>query len=353
MPIRRLDAFLLGATASLGLAWGALNSEREIKTNRHDSAARRQPGVGTRAGSPAEIPAKAWWGVVKRVYQKLNEDGLLAQAAGVTFYVLLALFPALASLVSLYGLFADASTIEQNIGAVSGVVPGGGMQILTEQVHNLASHSNSKLGLGLAVGLATSLWSANAGIKAFFDALNVVYEEREKRGFIRRTLTSLAFTVGGLLFIILALGAVVVLPAVLNVVGLGQTTELLLKWSRWPVLLVVVGGFLAVLYRYGPSRETAKWQWVTWGSGFAAVTWVIASIAFSWYVQNFGNYDKTYGSLGAAVGFMTWIWLSTTVVLIGAELNAELEHATEADTTTGAPLPLGTRGAVKADTVAA
>ena len=353
MPIRRLDAFLLGATASFGLTWGALNSSAAT-SGRSDAPTIDAPTARAMQGadSPAEIPARGWWHVLKRVVSNVFDDGILAQAAGVTFFALLALFPAIASLVSLYGLFADPDTIEQNLGAMSGVVPGGGMQIITERVHSLTSTSSNALGLGLIVGLATSLWSANAGIKAFFDALNVVYEEREKRGFFTRTLISLAFTLGAIVFIIIALAGVVVLPAVLEVVGFGDTTAVLLAWARWPVMLLVVATFLSILYRYGPSRELARWRWVTWGGGFAAILWIIVSIGFSWYVQNFGSYDKTYGSLGAAVGFMTWIWLSTTVVLVGGELNAELEHQTARDSTTGPESPMGERGAVKADTVA-
>ncbi len=355
MPIRRLDAFLLGATASFGLTWGALNGGLPAAQGRPSTASLDAATVGAMQGadSPAEIPARGWWHVLKRVFANVSDDGILAQAAGVTFFALLALFPAIASLVSLYGLFADPVTIEQNLGAMSDVVPGGGMQIISERVHSLTTTSNNALGLGLLVGLATSLWSANAGIKAFFDALNVVYGEHEKRGFVARTLLSLAFTIGAIGFIILALAGVVVLPAVLDLVGLPETTALLLAWLRWPVMLLVVATFLSLLYRYGPSREPARWRWVSWGGGVAAVLWIVVSIAFSWYVQNFGSYDKTYGSLGAAVGFMTWIWLSTTVVLIGGELNAELEHQTARDSTTGPERPMGARGAVKADTVAA
>lgn len=358
MPIRRLDAFLLGAAASLGLAWGASNGGlpaaqlRAAPDDRARPAASPRSGAAQAANSPAAIPARGWWDVLKRVFSRVSEDNVLAQAAGVTFYSLLALFPALASLVSLYGLFADPATIEKNLGAVSGVVPGGGMDIITQQVHSLASSSSGALGVGLVIGLATSLWSANAGVKSIFDALNVVYQEHEKRSFLFRTVVSFAFTIGGLLFIILALAGVVVLPALLTSLGLEDTLTVVLQWVRWPLLLVVVAALLALLYRYGPSRELAKWRWVSPGGAVAAIAWLIVSVAFSWYVQNFGSYNKTYGSLGAVVGFMTWIWLSTTVVLVGGELNAELEHETAKDTTRGPERPMGSRGAVKADTVA-
>lgn len=309
-------------------------------------------GSGHEAGTPSEISARGWWAIAKRVAGNVSEDRLLTEAAGITFYSLLALFPALAALVSIYGLFADPATISDQSDALSGIVPGGGMQIITDQVHSLASNSNKALGSAAVLGLATSLWSANQGTKALFDALNVVYDEEEKRGFLLRTAVTLAFTMGGIVFVLLAMAAVVVVPIVLNFVGLSGVGGLLLRILRWPVLLVALAALLAFIYRVGPSRESARWRWVTWGGGLAAVTWVLGSLAFSWYVSHFGSYDKTYGSLGAAVGFMTWMWLSAAVVLVGAEVNAEMEHQTARDTTTGPERSPGTRGAAKADAVA-
>jgi membrane protein len=305
---------------------------------------------GRDAGTPTEIPPKGWWQIAKRVFSGISEDRILA---GVTFYALLAIFPTLAALVSLYGLVADPRTISDNLSAVSGVMPGGGMQILQEQVKSLTSGPHKGLGFGAVVGLLTSLWSANAGMKALFDALNVVYEEKEKRSFVRLTLLTLAFTLGAIVFVILAMSGVVVLPAVLGFLGLGQTTKLLLDLLRWPALIIVLTVFLAAVYRYGPSRLQPRWRWVSWGGGVATLCWLLVSLAFSYYVSHFGNYNKTYGSLGAAVGFMTWIWLSSTVVLIGAELNAEMEHQTARDSTVGPEKPLGKRDALKANEVAA
>ncbi len=308
------------------------------------------PGHDARV--PSEIPARGWWAIAKRVVGSVSKDRLLTEAAAITFYALLALFPALAALVSLYGLFANPATISNNLDAISGVVPGGGMQIITDQVHSLASNGGKALGFGAVLGIATSLWSANQATKALFDALNVVYGETEKRGFLLRTAVTLAFTVGGILFVLLAMAAVVAVPVVLNVVGLGSVADLLLRLLRWPVLFIALAALLACIYRFGPSREKARWHWVTWGGGFAAVTWVLGSVAFSYYVSHFGSYDKTYGSLGAAVGFLTWIWLSATIVLVGGELNAEMEHQTARDTTTGPERSPGGRGAAKADAVA-
>ena len=290
---------------------------------------------GKHADWPTEIPPAGWWQIAKRLFGEISKDRVLAEAAGVTFYVLLAIFPALAALVSIYGLIADPKTIASQLSAAAGVLPEGGMKILHDQVTSLVSKPSGGLGLRALIGLLTSIWSANAGMKALFDALNVVYEEKEKRGFIRLTLLTLAFTLGALIFLMLAVSGVVVLPAVLAFLGLGSTANLLLSLARWPVLIVVLSLFLAVVYRYGPSRAQRRWRWVSAGGIGATLLWLLVSFAFSYYVQNFGSYNKTYGSLGAAVGFLTWIWLSTSVVLIGAELDSEMQRQTSRKTESG------------------
>jgi len=357
MAMAKLKALkLLSLTLLAGAGLAAIEPKqkrlvRDIHPAVNAQEASNAAGFG--AESPFQIPARGLLQVIKRVAKQVLADRVMAEAAGVTFYTLLAIFPAIAALISLFGLVADPTQISKDLSAASGVVPSGGMQIISEQVHSLTSAPNKALGLGAILGLLISIWSANAAMKALFDALNAVYEEKETRSFVRLTATSLAFTLGALLFMIFAMIAVVALPAVLNFVGLGWTTALLLKLLRWPVLLATVAMFLALVYRYGPSRARARWRWLSWGSIFAAIIWVLASAAFSFYVENFGSYNKTYGSLGAAVGFMTWIWISTIIVLVGGELNAELEHQTERDTTVGDSRPLGQRGAVKADEVAA
>ena len=310
----------------------------------------RQAGAGHDASTPAEIPARGWWAIAKRVAANVSGHRLLTEAAAITFFTLLALFPALGAMVSIYGLFADPANIAKTLDALSGIVPEGGMQIISDQVNSLAAKGGTALGFAALIGLGASLWSANQGTKALFDALNVVYDEDEKRGFVRRTMQTLAFTLGIVVFVLLALAAIVVVPAVFAVLGKGGS--LLLTLLRWPLLLAALAVLLALIYRYGPSREQARWQWVTWGSGVAAVLWVAVSIGFSYYASHFGTYNKTYGSLGAVIGFMTWLWLSATVVLVGAEVNAEMEHQTARDTTTGPEAGLGARGATKADQVA-
>jgi membrane protein len=327
---------------------------RDAKSHAGPEAERKgeaEKDRGRVAGSPTEIPAKGWKDIAWRAYEEMNKDRILAVAAGVTYFGLLALFPAITALVSMYGLFADAATINDHLTALSGFMPGGALDVIGEQVKRITAQGEGTLGFAFFFGLALSLWSANAGMKALFDALNVAYDEEEKRGFFALNLASLTFTLGAIAFALLAVGGIVVIPVVLNFIGLGPLVEWLLWLARWPALLAVIILGLAVLYRYGPSRDKAEWKWISPGSIFAAVVWIVASMLFSWYVSNFGNYNETYGSLGAVIGFMTWMWLSTTIVLVGAELNAEIEHQTVKDTTAGPSQPLGTRGAEMADTV--
>ncbi len=340
----------LGLTALIAEAV-AVSRERRAPVPATPSPA-AEHGEGRDAERPSQLPRRAWLAIGKRVAKQISDHRLMTEAAGVTFFSLLAIFPALAALISLYGLFADPRTVSDQLAGLNGVMPGGGMDIIKAQVQALTSSTPKALGFGVLFGLATSLWSANQGVKALFDSLNVVNDEREKRGFMVRTALTLGFTAGGLLFIVLAMTAVVVLPVVLAYVGLSDSGEFLLRAARWPLLLCAVGLFLALIYRYGPSRTKPKWRWVSWGSAFASITWVLASAGFSWYVANFGSYNKTYGSLGAVVGFMTWIWISTIIVLVGDELNVEMEHQTSRDTTAGPDKPQGSRGSTKADQVA-
>nr|WP_307192829.1 YihY/virulence factor BrkB family protein [Methylobacterium gregans] len=317
-----------------------------------ERVAAAEPERGRQADTPSEIPAKGWKDIAIRLYQEFNRDRILLVAAGVTFYAILALFPATAALVSIYGAVADPSTIYAHLNDLRGILPDGAIDIIGGQVQRLSQKGSGTLGLTAVISILISLWSANGGVKAIFDALNIAYEEEEKRSFVMLNLQSLAFTVGALLFVVLALIGIVVVPAVLQVLGLDQKAWYI-ALLRFPALLLLVVTSLSVLYRFGPSRRKPKWRWVTWGSAVAGVLWLIVSGLFSWYVANFGSYNETYGSLGAAIGFMTWIWLSTTVVLLGAELNAEMEHQTSRDTTVGSEKPLGARQARMADTVAA
>ncbi|ALK08761.1 YihY/virulence factor BrkB family protein [Blastochloris viridis] len=338
------------ALAALGVLYGLLrNHSGEPATASRRSArgalaapASEEAGQverGQAATRPRDAPAPGWMDVAWRVGREIGNHRVLAVAGGVTFYALLALFPAIAALVSLYGLFADAYTINDHIRGLSAVVPAGTLDIVADQVQRIASQRHASLSVGLMVGLLVSLWSANAGMKAIFDALNVVNDETEKRGFVRLTAQTLLFTLGGLLVLVLALVSIVVVPAVLAWLGpwLGPGgTEPLVAALRWPVLLVAIGVGLAVLYRYGPSRQRPRGRWISPGSAFAALAWLVVSLAFAWYVANFANYNATYGSLGAVIGLMMWMWLSVVVALVGAEIDAALEHQTAQASTRGA-----------------
>jgi membrane protein len=310
-----------------------------------------QEGRGRSARRVRDIPFEGWKDILWRTKDEITADRISLVAAGVTFYLLLALFPALAALVSVYGLFADPQNIQEHIAALSVVLPSGAVELLRDQLQRLAEQSGTALGVTFFFGLAVALWSANKGIKALFDAMNVAYDEDEKRGFILLNLITLGFTLGAIIVAILFMVAVAVVPVVVKALGLGGWLEWLVQLARWPILLIVAAVGVAILNRYGPSRSRARWRWLTWGSGLTVLVWIAASIAFSWYLSNFGNYNETYGSLGAAIGFLMWLWISVFVLLAGAELNSEIEHQTAEDTTVGRDRPLGQRGARMADTV--
>jgi membrane protein len=275
--------------------------------------------------------ARPWSDVVKRVYGRITEARVLLVAAGVTFYALLAIFPAIVALISIYGLFADPSSIASQSGVASGFLPDGALDILREQMERIAQ-ARGTLGFAFLIGLLISLWSANGGMKALFDALNVVYGEKENRSFIWLNIMSLSFTVAAIAFLIVTLALVAVVPLLLNYLGLENATQWLFTVARWPLLLLAVAVALALIYRYGPSRAEPKWRWITWGSACAAIGWIVLSLLFSWYAANFASYNRTYGSLGAVIAFMTWMWLSATVVLVGAAIDVEMERQAVPDT---------------------
>jgi membrane protein len=277
-----------------------------------------------------------WPAILKATFRGFSDRRIMSVAAGVTFYVLLAIFPALAALISIYGFIADPGQIWSHVNSMSDVLPGGMTQVLGEQMKRLATQDRSALSIGFVVGLAVALWSASSGMKALFDALNVVYGEAERRGFLKLSGIALLFTLGSMVFLLLALGAVVVVPIVIGFVGLQSQSAMILTVARWPALFVVMAFGLAILYRFGPSRPEQPLRLVGWGNVSAALLWVGGSLLFSWYVASFGSYNKTYGSLGAVIGFMTWIWLSTMIILLGADLDAAI-----ADDTRPGPAPNG------------
>jgi membrane protein len=313
----------------------------------------REPGRGRRASQPTQIPVEGWRDIVARVFWALPRDRVLSTAGGVAFFTLLSTVPGLATIVSVYGLFSDPTVIAKDLHLLEGVLPNGVLDLVGDQLVRIAKQSTGTLSTASAASFLIAFWSANSAVSATFDALNVIYKEREKRSLVVFYATTLLFTLSAVAFALTALTVIVVLPAVLDRVGLGTISDAALRVGRWPALLVIVVLGLSLIFRYGPSRRAAKWRWVSWGSAGAAVLWVGASAVFSWYVVSFDSYNRIYGSLGAGIAFMTWIWFSIVIVLLGAELNSELERQTARDTTEGSAKPLGERNAFAADTVGA
>lgn len=322
-----------------------------IRTPPRSARARaRQTGRGRRADKPSDIPVRGWRDILVRTWKKFLAHRLLLVAAGLTFFALLGIFPALTAIVSVYGLFTDPANIADQLSLLEGFVPGGALELLASQMTDIATRSEGALTLGLVVGLAVALWTANAGMRNLFNALNIVYQEEETRGMVRMTLVSLAFTACVLVFAGIVIALIIVLPVVLNMMGLGAWESWILL-ARWPALFIVMTLGLSIAYRWGPSRRKPRWRWVTPGGLLATALWMIAAFGMSWYVENFGRYDDTYGSFGAGIGFMMWLWVSSIIVLLGAQLNAEQEHQTARDSTVPPDRPLGQRGATMADTV--
>ena len=346
---RRVDwadvAITLTFVASAGLAawgWG------QEPPRRHSAV---EVDRGRMAAKPSAIPLAGWKDILVRSYREIADDDVASIGRSIAFSGILALFPALAAFVSIYGLFADVADAQRHLAALAGIIPADAMTLLGEQMVRLAAANQASLSLTFALGFLLSIWSANSGMKALFKGLNIAYEEVETRTFVRLNLTTLTFTLGTIALFILAVAAVIGVPVALSIMRI-DATGLSLSWLRWPALLFGVAGAISLLYRFGPSREPAKWRWVTPGSLGAALLWIAGSSAFSWYLSNVADYATSYGSLGAIFGFMMWLWLSAVIVLFGAELNSEIERQLVVDSTTGAARPLGLRGARVADTVA-
>jgi membrane protein len=344
----------LGIAAAIGVASAFVaaqfsRSTTSARDKEYEAKVAHRSQQGATADTPVKIPAAGWIDIFRRTYHEVDRDRVRAVAAGVTFYALLALFPALTAFVSIYGLIAEPGTIGDQLALIDSFLPAGSTDFLREQIARITGAGDTKLGFAFLLSLALAIWSANAGVKAIFDALNVAYGEDEKRGFVKLNLVSLSFTVAILAFMLLAIGAIAAIPVLLDYVAFGGATEWLISLARWPILIMVLMLGLSALYRFGPSRDDAQWAWVSPGAIFASVSWLVASIVFSWYVANFEDYNKTYGAIGAVIGLLTWMWLSATIVLIGAELNSETERQTDEDTTEGPAMPIGMRGADAAD----
>ena len=305
---------------------------------------------GREADRPGRIPPRGWKDVLWRAWKRSGEDNIGLVAGGVTYGVLLALFPGLAALVSIYGLLSDPADIARQMNAVAGVIPAEAQKLIATELQQLTSHAGGALGIGAVVGFVLALWSASRGMSGMITALNIAYEEKETRGFFRLNMLALALTIGMIVGGLIAIGLVAGVPAAVELLGLRGTIRWLALTLEWPVLIVLVMLTLAVLYRFAPNRDAPKWRWVSPGALTATLLWVAVSILFTVYVGNFSSYDATYGSLGAIIILLTWLYLSAYVVLLGAEINAESERQTHQDTTVDHPEQAGRRGARAADT---
>lgn len=305
---------------------------------------------GGSADKPGEIPAKGWLQIAKRGWAEAKADQVPLLAAGVAFYAFLALFPAIIAGVLIYGLVADPATISDQVGQLVKPLPHGAQVQIVNQLKSISASQSGKAGITVVISLLLALWSASGGMGNLMTAISTAYDEDEERSFIKKRLIALALTLGAIVFMVLVLVLVAVLPAVL-----GATTSGPLRWlleaARWVLTAALIASALAVLYRVGPDRDAPKMRWVSVGAIVATVLWLVASVGFSVYVANFGNYAKTYGAAAGVVVLLFWLWITSYAILLGAEINAESEQQTAADTTKGPSEPLGERGAVKADSV--
>ncbi|MDQ3036525.1 MAG: YihY/virulence factor BrkB family protein [Myxococcota bacterium] len=308
-------------------------------------------GRGRDASRPSEIPLRGWKDIALRVKSQMEEDRITLIAGSVAFYTMLAIVPTLIALVTLYGLVADASDVQTQITSLSGLLPREGRVIVADQLSAIASQGSARLGLGLLISMVGALWAASGGMFALIRAVNIAYGEHENRSFLQLRALAIALTIGALFFAALVVFAIGILPAIFAFVGLGDEVRMLLDLGRWPILALLATAGLSAIYRYAPCRTKAKWRWVTWGGAIATALWLAMTGLFSIYVSNFGSYNETYGALGGVVVLMLWLYLTALAILLGAEVDAEMEHQTAHDSTVGEPAPMGERGAEMADTL--
>jgi membrane protein len=284
-------------------------------------------GPSQRAPRSDDVNVKTLMKIAANVVVRVGRDNLMLVAAGVAFYAMTAIFPAIAVFVSIYGLFADPNTVQEQISQYSGLLPADSLKLLTDALKTFSSKSNSTLNIALLLSLGIALWSAKAGISSLMTGLNIANETNEKRSLIIQQSVALGLTIGAVMFAAVAFSAIALLPVVINFLPLADAAKSALDLGRWPLLALLICFGLAVVYRFGPCRLKAKWKWITWGAAIATLLWLLGSAGFSFYVSRFGSYDATYGSLAAPVVLLLWFWLSALVVLLGAEIDAELEHA--------------------------
>ena len=306
---------------------------------------------GRGADAPTEIPPEGWKDVFVRTKTEVKQDRVPMLSAAVAFYSLLAIVPAMVAIVSFYGLLADPSDIDRQVSDWLGSAPQEVRELIAAQLTSITENAGTAAGIGVVIGILAALWSASSGMGHLVEAINIAYDEEETRGWVKRRLLAVLLTLGATIFIVVAVGLIAILPAALADTGLGTASRVVVGIVRWLVLFAGMIAALSVLYRYAPDREDPKWRWASPGAIVATIMWLLASVLFSIYTANFAKYNETYGTLGAVVVVMLWLFLTALAVIVGAELNAELERQTARDSTTGAERPMGTRDAHAADTL--
>lgn len=324
---------------------------RRSRSDDSRKGAQSEEDRGRGAHRPLDVPAAGWWDILWRTKDQVSQNQISLIAAGIAFYALLALFPAIATIIALWGLFADPGQIEEQIAQVSHLLPTEAAEIVTSQVQSVASGAGGGLTLAVIGGLLLSFYSSSRGVTALMGGLNVAYDEEEQRGIVKQTLVAFGLSIAIVVGLIVAVVVTIVMPLLFGALGLGDAGRFLVTVLRWPLLFVFVVLGLAVIYRYAPDRNKPRWNWISPGAIFATLLWIVASIGFSIYVRNFASYNETYGSIGAVIILLMWLWLSAFIVLLGAEINAEMERQTKTDTTVGKDKPMGEREAYAADTI--
>jgi membrane protein len=327
-------------------------SEREVSEQRAEAhGGHLEPGRGRHAQHPWQFPAAGWRDILLRVFQKIGEDNASLVAAGIALNSLLAIFPALAVAVLIYGLFSSPASVTQDMQPFFAILPPDAAKLLQDQLQSLAAPTNVKLGLGALLSALLAFWSARQGISAIITATNIAYYERERRSFLTQVGLSLGFTLSAVIAFLVMLVLGVAVPLIVQVLPLGPAAATTILVCRWVLLWLFAVGTLTVVYRYAPDRRQPKWRWVTWGSAVAATLWLLGSVLFELYVNHFSSYGATYGAIGGVIVLIMWFYLGGYAIVLGAEINAEMEHQTAVDTTEGPPKPMGKRGAYVADTL--
>ncbi|MDQ3937756.1 MAG: YihY/virulence factor BrkB family protein [Chloroflexota bacterium] len=305
--------------------------------------------AGREAEKPTDIPGRGWKAIIKRVKVGLKNNHTSLLAAGVAFKSLLALFPSIVAVVTIWGLVASPQEITRQVAGFTSALPRDAANLLERQMSQVASTSTRTLSIALAVSVLLALWSASGGMTGLMEACTAAYDEVDTRRFPVKRGIALLLTVGAVVFVLLSLALIAVLPAVLGSIGLASRAETIINIGKWVLLAVLVMAAVAVVFKYAPDRERALMRWVTPGAVIATVLWLIGSALFTVYVNNLGKFGETYGSFAGIVVLMLWLFLTAYVVLLGAQINAEIERQTATDTTVGNARSMGQRGARPAD----